>query len=113
MHEMSSTKKEKKEKKPVGETFRTSLAMYNEGRSIEEIAVTRNLNYSTIVSHLERYVMSGELNINNFITPEKRETATEMVRKGTEIGSIFEMLSSFLNYEEVKMFMAWLRGGKK
>jgi len=113
MHEKSSTKKEKKEKKPVGETFRTSLAMYNEGRSIEEIAMTRNLNHSTIVSHLERYVMNGELDINNFITYEKRETAAEMVRKGTETGSIYEMLSSFLNYEEVKMFMAWLRDGKK
>jgi uncharacterized protein YpbB len=113
MHEKGSSKKEKKEKKPVGETFRTSLAMYNEGRSIEEIAMSRNLNHSTIVSHLERYVMSGELDINNFISAEKRETASEMVRKGTETGSIYEMLGTFLNYTEVKMFMAWLRGGKK
>jgi ribonuclease D len=113
MNEKSSSKKEKKEKKPVGETFRISLAMYNEGRSLEEIAMTRNLNHSTIVSHLERYVMSGELDINNFITAEKRELASEMVRKGTETGSIYEMLGTFLKYEEVKMFMAWLRGGKK
>jgi hypothetical protein len=112
MHEKQSAKKEKKEKKPVGETFRISLAMYKEGRSLEEIAMTRNLNHSTIVSHLERYIMSGELDINDFITPEKRETATEMVRKGTETGSIYEMLSTFLNYVEVKMFMAWLRSGK-
>jgi hypothetical protein len=113
MHEKQSAKKEKKEKKPVGETFRISLAMYNEGRTLEEIAMTRNLNHSTIVSHLERYVMSGELDINNFISAEKRETASEMVRKGSETGSIYEMLSTFLNYTEVKMFMAWLRGGKR
>ena len=113
MHEKQSAKKEKKEKKPVGETFRISLAMYKEGRSLEEIAMTRNLNHSTIVSHLERYVMSGELDINDFITAEKRETASEIVRKGSETGSIYEMLSTFLNYVEVKMFMAWLRSGKK
>lgn len=113
MHEKLSAKKEKKEKKPVGETFRKSLAMYKEGRSIEEIAMTRNLNQSTIVSHLERYIMSGELNINDFITPEKRETATELVRTGTETGSIYDMLGTFLNYVEVKMFMAWIRSGKK
>jgi len=113
MHEKGSTKKEKKEKKPVGETFRISLSMYNEGRSIEEIAMTRNLNHSTIVSHLERYVMTGELNINDFITAEKREMASELVRKGSETGSIYEMLGTFLNYTEVKMFMAWLRGGKR
>jgi ribonuclease D len=113
MHEKQSAKKEKKEKKPVGETFRISLMMYNQGRSLEEIAMTRNLNHSTIVSHLERYVMSGELDINDFITAEKRETAAEIVRKGTETGSVYEMLGTFLNYVEVKMFMAWLRGGKK
>jgi hypothetical protein len=75
--------------------------------------MTRNLNHSTIVSHLERYVMAGELDINKFISAEKRETASEMVRKGSETGSIYDMLGTFLNYTEVKMFMAWLRGGKK
>jgi ribonuclease D len=112
MHEKVITKKEKKEKKPVGETFRISLAMYKEGKSIDEIAKTRNLSSSTIVSHLERYIISGEIDINNFITAEKRELAAEMIRKGTDTGSIYEMLGTFLNYIEVKMFMAWLRGGK-
>jgi len=113
MHEKISTKKEKGEKKPVGETMRTSLAMYKEGRTIEEIALTRNLNQSTIVGHLEKYVLSGELDINDFITAEKRKKAADLIKKGTETGSIYEMLSVFLNYTEVKMFMAWLRSGKQ
>lgn len=106
-------RKEKKEKKPVGETFRTTLAMYKEGKTIDEIAFSRNLNMTTIVSHLERYVISGELEIDEFITPEKREKAVKLIRQGTETGSIYEMLSAFLNYTEVKMFMAWLRSAKK
>lgn len=105
--------KEKKEKKPVGETFRTSLAMYKEGKTIQDIAFTRNLHEGTIVGHLEKFVLTGELDINDFISPEKREKAAELVRKGTETGSIYEMLSVFLNYTEVKMFMAWLRSEKK
>lgn len=105
-------RKEKKEKKPVGETMRISLAMYREGKTIEEIAASRNLNVSTIVGHLERYVVSGELDINDFISPEKREKAAGLVRQGTETGSVYEMLSAFLNYTEVKMFMGWLRSGK-
>jgi len=113
MHEKQSSKKEKKEKKPVGETFRMSLEMYKAGKTIQEIAFTRNLSVTTIVSHLERYVISGELDINDFVTSEKRETASEIVRKGTETGSVYEMLGTFMNYIEVKMFMAWLRGGKK
>lgn len=104
--------KEKKEKKPIGETMRISLALYKEGKTIDEIAFTRNLNINTIVGHLERYVISGELNVNDFITAEKREKASDLIRKGTETGSIYDMLSAFLNYTEVKMFMAWLRSGK-
>ena len=112
MDEKEKTK-EKKEKKPVGETMRMSLAMYKDGKTIDEIAFTRNLNKTTIVGHLEKYVITGELDINDFITAEKREKASELIRKGTETGSIYEMLSVFLDYTEVKMFMAWLRSGKK
>jgi len=113
MHEKTTQKKEKGEKKAVGETMRTSLAMYNQGKDIEEIAVSRNLNQTTIIGHLERYIISGELDINKFITPEKREKASDLIRRGSDTGSIFEMLSVFLNYTEVKMYMAWLRSAKK
>lgn len=112
MHEKEKGKA-KKEKKPVGETMRMSLAMYNDGKTIDEIAFTRNLSKTTIITHLERYVISGELDINEFISPEKREKAADLIRSGTETGSFFEMLSAFLTYTEVKMFMAWLRSGKK
>ena len=113
MHEKTTTKRERGEKKPVGETMRASLAMYNQGKTVDEIAFTRNLNQTTIIGHLEKYIISGELDINEFITPEKREKASDMIRKGAETGSIYEMLSAFLNYTEVKMYMAWLRSGKK
>ncbi len=105
--------KAKKEKKPVGETMRISLAMYNDGKTIEEIAFTRNLNVSTIVGHLEKYIVSGDLDINDFISSDKRDKATELIRNAPETGSVYEMLNAFLSYTEVKMFMAWLRGGKR
>ena len=113
MHEKQSTKRERKEKKPVGETFRTSLEQYKAGKSIEEIAFSRNLAKTTIISHLERYIVSGELNIEEFVSLDKRQKALELIKNGSETGSIFEMLNSFMNYTEVKMIMAWLRGGKK
>jgi len=113
MGEIQGTKREKKEKKPVGETFRTSLAMYKEGKKIDEIAFSRNLSKNTIIGHLEKFIVTGELNIDEFVSPEKRQKAMELIKTGTETGSIFEMLSSFLDYTEVKMMMAWLRSGRK
>ena len=112
MHEKVSAKKEKGEKKPVGETMRTSLTMYNLGKSIDEIAFTRNLSQTTIISHLEKFIVSRELDINEFITPEKREKASDLIRKGSDTGSIYDMLSTFLDYTEVKMYMALLRSAK-
>ena len=113
MHEKQTTKRERKEKKPVGETFRTSLEQFKVGKSIEEIAFSRNLAKTTIIGHLERYIVSNELSIEEFVSLDKRQKAMEMIKNGTETGSIFEMLSTFLDYTEVKMFMAWLRSGKK
>ncbi|MFZ4726353.1 MAG: HRDC domain-containing protein, partial [Paludibacter sp.] len=112
MHEKEKAK-EKKEKKPVGETMRMSLAMYEEGRTIEEIATSRNLGTSTIASHLAKYITSGELDINKFVSKEKRDKALKTIDESSEIGSLFLMLKDVLNPIEITLFSAWLRGGKK
>lgn len=112
MHELATTIKEKKEKKPVGETYRTSLAMYREGKSIEEIAQSRNLAPTTIVGHLDRYVVSGELDINDFVSVEKQQMALDTVKKAEEGSSLYETLNPFMNYIELKMFIAWFKSGK-
>lgn len=57
--------------------------------------------------------MSGELSIEEFVSLDKRQKAMELIKNGPETGSIFEMLSSFMDYTEVKMMLAWLRSGKK
>ena len=78
MHEKSATKKEKKEpseKKAVGETMRTTLTMYQEGKSIEEIATSRNLGNTTIAGHLGKFITSGALDIDLFISKEQRTKA--------------------------------------
>jgi hypothetical protein len=112
MHEKEKAK-EKKEKKPVGETMRKSLSMYEEGKTIEEIATSRNLGTSTIASHLAKYITSGELDVNKFVSKEKREKALKTIDQSTEIGSLFLMLKDVLNPIEITLFSAWLRGGKK
>lgn len=112
MHEKISTKKEKKEKKPVGETMRISLSMYLQKMTIEEIAASRNLGVSTIATHLAKYISTGELDINNFVSKEKRERATKIMEESAEIGSVFQMLGSLMTQREITLYMAWLRRGR-
>lgn len=105
--------KEKKAKRQVGETYRISLEMHKQGKTINEIAFSRNLAKTTIISHLERYIISGELNIDEFVSLENREKAAKMIQEKSELDSTYEMLSTFMNYTEVKIYMAWLRREKK
>jgi cell fate (sporulation/competence/biofilm development) regulator YmcA (YheA/YmcA/DUF963 family) len=112
MHEKEKGK-EKKEKKPVGETMRTSLSMYNQGMSIEDIATSRNLGVSTIATHLGKYIGTGELDINNFVTKEKRDKAVKVMENTAEIGSVYQMLGGIMTQPEISIFMAWLRSGRK
>ncbi len=105
--------KGKKDKKPVGETMRISLAMYSQGMTIEEIATSRNLGATTIATHLAKYITKGELDINKFVPKEKREKAIKAMENSAELGSIFQMLGGIMTNTEITLFMAWLRSGKK
>ena len=113
IHERAGVEKVKNDKKPIGETFRTSLTMYEEGKSIEEIAISRNLGITTIASHLGRYVGTGELNIYKFVSIEKCEKAIKTIEKSVEIGSVYQMVKEVLDPIETSIFSAWLKGGKK
>jgi len=113
MHEKAKTGKVKKDKKAVGETYRTTLTMYEEGKTLEEIAISRNLGITTIASHIGKYVGTGELSIYKFISNEKCEKAIQTIEKSEEIGSVYQMLKEVLNPIESAIFSAWLRAGKK
>ncbi len=105
-------KEEQKEKKVKGDSHRLSLQMYQQGKSIEEIAAERNLSIGTICGHLSVYTNSGVLDINHFITDEKRKAALKLYKETPEIGSISQLLSDLLNQKEISFFISWLRGQK-
>jgi hypothetical protein len=105
--------KVKKEKKPSGETFRITLELFNAGKTIHEIAEERGLAFSTIASHLSRYVNMGQLDINTFISEEKRNKALEIMENSDELGSVYQMLGSVLDKTETTFFLSWLRERKK
>jgi hypothetical protein len=56
-------KKNSQKGKVKGETFSVTLEMYRSGKSIETIAMERELKSGTIISHLAKWVLKGELNV--------------------------------------------------
>jgi ATP-dependent DNA helicase RecQ len=54
-----------------GITHQTTLALYRQGLSIEEIASERNLKSSTIISHLSELAEAGEaIDIDRLVQPD-------------------------------------------
>jgi hypothetical protein len=100
---------EVKEKKQKGDSNRITFEMYTAGKSIEEIAAERNLATSTICGHLFTYIKSGQLDIDRFISPDKREKAMTILSATQELGAVSEILSGVLDKNEINFFLSWKR----
>lgn len=112
MTEKIDTNREKKEKKPKGESNRITLEMYKDGKTIDQIAVERGLAVSTICTHLSGYINMGLLDINQFISADKRDKAMKFMEQTNELGSVYQMLSTILDKYEVNFFLSWMRSHK-
>ena len=114
--ETKSSKKEKspaevKEKKQKGDSHRATYELFKAGKTIHEIAAERSLALSTVCSHLGRFIALGNLNINQFITKDKREKAMKIMETADE-GSVYQTLGGVLDAVETNFFLAWLRAQK-
>nr|WP_321244375.1 helix-turn-helix domain-containing protein [uncultured Psychroserpens sp.] len=59
-----------KPKRKKGETKKESLALFQSGKSIKEIAIQRELNENTIMGHLASFMSSGEVKITDLVSEE-------------------------------------------
>lgn len=104
---------EKKEKKADKEkTHEVSYKLYQEGKSVEEIATERGFAVNTIIGHLSKFIVDGTLDINEFVSEEKRAKALSIINNTSIEGSVYQMLSGELNAIETSFFFAWKRSQK-
>ncbi len=118
MSELTSTKTEKAErtekgtKKAKGDSHRETYELFKSGKSIDEIAAIRGLVVSTICTHLSKFVALGNLDINKFVSADKREKAIKMMET-VDLGSVYQSLGAVLNPIETNFFLNWYRSFKK
>lgn len=106
---------EKEVKAPKVNTKEISYEMYLEGKSVREIAVFRDLTQQTIEKHLSHYLALGELDIDDFVEEEKRETIYKAFQKqkGDSLNQIKERLGKNYSYSELRFVQAWLQQKKQ
>lgn len=105
-------KKEKAEKPAVSSTMSATLELFNEGMTVEEIAVRRNLSLNTIESHLAAFVGAGELDVRKMVPAGKLATILDTIKTtGQTIASkpIKDILGDDFSYGEIKMALEYYR----
>ena len=111
MHALATDpKKERKEKstskKP--DTKLLSLKLFKDGKTIAEIAKERNFVVSTIENHLAHFISTGEIDINELVSPEKQILIKAAISKFSSEGIkvVLENLPPGYTYNEIRMVLS-------
>jgi len=112
------TTQEEPEKKKAekGASQRLSLTLFNEGNSIKEIALERNLSTTTIEGHLAGFILSGELSVTQLVPEEKVQYLLPILEgytSQTTLSAIKESLPKEYTYMDIKAVMNHLRHQKR
>ena len=102
-----TTKESPKEAKP--KTWELTYQLYQDGLKPGLIAVERGLTLATIMGHLQRYVVSGDIPLADILTPEHRqaiERAMNMAGPAAGAAAIKELCPPEVSYDEIRMAMA-------
>jgi hypothetical protein len=103
---LPSNKEIKKEKI---DTKKVSYELFLKKKSIEEIAVERNLATGTIAKHLSHYVGLGLIPLNKFVKKDVSSKIIKLLKSNDHILSkeIIEKFNGKIGYEEVNFVRAY------
>lgn len=104
----TATEKQKKEPKP--DTKLISFELYEQGKTLAEIAKERGLSLGTIEGHLAYYVSTQQLDVTKLVKPNKIRNITDAVesQKTKSMATIREFLGKDYSFGEIKMVLASL-----
>ncbi|MCO5281334.1 MAG: helix-turn-helix domain-containing protein [Chitinophagales bacterium] len=107
---VEAPQKPEKKKKEKGETYRTTLALYKEGKLIEEIAQERNLGITTIEGHFARLIEQGEIKILKVMSYERWSEIKHSIEENQGLSNkeLHTQLQEKFSYGEIKMVIASL-----
>jgi len=108
-----SRRKQTKREPGKKDTYQTSLDMFRDGKSVAQIAAERGLGISTIEGHLTKFIPTGEVRLDQFVTIEKVEIIRNAIEKHSEsnaLSPIKEYLGEDFTYGEIRAVMAAVSG---
>jgi hypothetical protein len=112
---VSEKRPETKRKK---DTKLESFTLFKEGLTPKEIARVRNMAVSTIEGHLAHYVGTGELSLNEFVSPDMAALIAKHLEasEANQLGPVKATLGDEVSYGDIRFVMkhlAYLRKVKE
>ncbi|GAA4897544.1 helix-turn-helix domain-containing protein [Flaviramulus aquimarinus] len=100
-----------KPKRKKGDTKKESLALFKQGKSIQDIANDRELNENTIFGHLTSFIGSGEVKITDLMSVENYEALKASIPKKSfeDISDLKHQLDDKYSYGELRLVVEELR----
>ncbi len=91
-------------------TKQVTFDLLKSGKNLTEIASIRNLALSTIEGHISHFIASGELGIDQFMTPEKVSEISDyfIACNSRELSTAKEHFGDKISYGELRMVVAHL-----
>ena len=102
--------KQQKEPKPKKEkTWNISFQMFQQGLSPDEIAKERELTVGTIISHLARFIPSGEVKLSDLVPQDHQSAILNVIQRiGTSEGklAIKSLCPPEVSYQEIDLMLS-------
>ncbi|QSS97011.1 DNA helicase RecQ [Psychroflexus sp. ALD_RP9] len=110
-------KKKRKPSKTKSETYRLTLKLINQGKTVEEIADERKLKTTTINSHIAKLFSEGKLTfIEDYVTKTELEEINLVLKKlddDSKLKPIYEALNEKIEYGKIRIALAYFNKKKK
>jgi uncharacterized protein YpbB len=93
------------------DTKKVSFDLFKEGHTIAQIAEQRSLALSTIEGHLSHYIETGELSVDQFLSPAKVTQICDFFVTNSTISltSAKEHFGDLFSYGELRLALAHLK----
>jgi ATP-dependent DNA helicase RecQ len=114
--EFQKNKKTNTKSKKESSTYKATLELFQNGITIEEIAETRNLSTSTVISHLAKLYLDGiDIDVSQFVSDEEvtqlRKAQIELENPNA-LKPYFDYFEEKMGYDKIRFGLAILEKNK-
>lgn len=94
-----------------GDSAMLSLSLYQEGKTLAEVAQARNLTMTTIHSHLCEFVASGEVSVYALVEESKVKKLSDLIKQfpaNASLNTVRQHVGEAYSFAEIKAVLAFV-----